>query len=143
MPNIEMFLVEGYPDQQKETLIAALTDAAVTAIDAPADSIRVMLTEMSARNFGIGGKTVQAIRQAPSTWQSEAAIIQVLLIAGRTDEQKSRLIAGLTDAVVTVLGVADSEVRVIVRDVPNTDYGIAGKTAKSLGRGTGRTSQAS
>lgn len=71
------------------------------------------------------------------------AIIQVLLIAGRTDEQKSRLIAALTDAVVTVLGVAGGEVRVIVRDVPNTDYGIAGKTAKSLGRGTGRTSPAS
>lgn len=71
MPNIEMFVVEGYSDQLKETLIAALTEAAVTAIDAPADSIRVMLTEVPARNFGIGGKTVQAIRQAGPSEPSE------------------------------------------------------------------------
>jgi 4-oxalocrotonate tautomerase len=63
MPNIEMFVVEGYSDQQKEQLIEALTSATVVAIDAPADSVRVMLTEVPARHFGIGGKTVEAINK--------------------------------------------------------------------------------
>ncbi len=68
------------------------------------------------------------------------AIIQVFLIAGRTDEQKSRLIAALTKAAVTTLGIDSAMVRVIIKDVPNTEFGIAGKTAKSLGRGIGRYS---
>ncbi|HEY4074998.1 MAG TPA: 2-hydroxymuconate tautomerase family protein [Herbaspirillum sp.] len=66
------------------------------------------------------------------------SIIQVSFIAGRTDEQKERLIGALTDAVVDTIGLDRSDVRVILRDIPNTEYGIAGKTAKSLGRGVGR-----
>lgn len=65
------------------------------------------------------------------------SIIQVFFIAGRTDEQKERLIAALTDAVVS-FGIDRADVRVILKDIPNTEYGIAGKTAKSLGRGVGR-----
>ena len=67
------------------------------------------------------------------------SIIQVFFIAGRTDEQKEKLIGALTDAAVNAIGVNRSDVRVILKDIPNTEYGIAGKTAKSLGRGVGRT----
>ncbi|WP_034300593.1 2-hydroxymuconate tautomerase family protein [Herbaspirillum sp. RV1423] len=66
------------------------------------------------------------------------SIIQVFFIAGRTDAQKERLIRGLTDAVVETTGIDRNDVRVILKDIPNTEYGIAGKTAKSLGRGVGR-----
>ncbi len=61
MPNIEMFVVEGFSDQQKENLIDALTAATVQAIDAPIDSVRVWLTEVPETNFGIGGKTIAAL----------------------------------------------------------------------------------
>jgi 4-oxalocrotonate tautomerase len=62
------------------------------------------------------------------------SIIQAFLIAGRTDEQKIRLIGALTDVAVSVLDIKKDSVRVIIKDVPNTDFGIGGKTAKSLGR---------
>ncbi|CFB61377.1 tautomerase family protein [Pandoraea apista] len=68
----------------------------------------------------------------------QVPIVQVVLIAGRTDEQKTRLIAGLTDSVVTVLGVGAESVRVFIKDIPNTEFGIGGATAASLGRGIGR-----
>jgi 4-oxalocrotonate tautomerase len=67
------------------------------------------------------------------------SVIQVFFIAGRTDEQKERLIAALTKAASDTIGIDPKEVRVILKDVPNTEYGIAGKTAKSLGRGVGRS----
>lgn len=67
MPNIEMFVVEGLNDQQKENLIAALTAATVEAIDAPVDSIRVWLTEISAKHFGVAGKSVAAINAEKKT----------------------------------------------------------------------------
>ncbi|WP_034300590.1 tautomerase family protein [Herbaspirillum sp. RV1423] len=61
MPNIEMFVVEGLSDQQKEKLIDALTAATVEAIDAPIDSIRVWLSEIPATDFGVAGKSLAAI----------------------------------------------------------------------------------
>jgi 4-oxalocrotonate tautomerase len=70
--------------------------------------------------------------------ESFMSIIQVFFIAGRTDAQKERLISALTEAAVATIGIDRNEVRVILNDIPNTEYGIAGKTAKSLGRGVGR-----
>lgn len=70
------------------------------------------------------------------------SIIQVTFIAGRTDLQKERLIAALTDAAVNTVGIERAEVRVILKDIPNTDYGIAGQTARSLGRGVDRHGRA-
>lgn len=62
MPNIEMFVVEGLSDEKKAELISALTNATVEAIDAPIDSIRAWLTEIPAKQFGIAGKSVAAVR---------------------------------------------------------------------------------
>jgi 4-oxalocrotonate tautomerase len=68
------------------------------------------------------------------------SVVQVFLIAGRSDEPKSALITALTDAAVASLGLERSGVRVIIKDVPNTDFGVAGNIAKSLGRGIRRPS---
>lgn len=61
-------------------------------------------------------------------------IMQVFLIEGRTEEQKARLIRALTDAAVASIGAPVESVRVMITEVPNTQFGIAGKTAKALGR---------
>ncbi|TDF64937.1 2-hydroxymuconate tautomerase [Cupriavidus sp. L7L] len=61
-------------------------------------------------------------------------IMQVFLMEGRTDEQKARLIAALTDAAVEAIGAPVESVRVIVTEMPKTQFGIGGKTAKELGR---------
>ncbi|MCX8022913.1 MAG: 2-hydroxymuconate tautomerase family protein [Syntrophorhabdaceae bacterium] len=54
-------------------------------------------------------------------------IIQVHLIEGRTVEQKRRLVAELTDAVVKSLGVTPDTVRIILEDMAKHDYAVAGK----------------
>ncbi|CAI8848194.1 2-hydroxymuconate tautomerase [Pseudomonas sp. IT-194MI4] len=61
-------------------------------------------------------------------------IMQVFLVEGRSEEQKARLIAALTDAAVSSLQAPIESVRVIINEMPKTDFGIAGKTAKALGR---------
>lgn len=61
-------------------------------------------------------------------------IMQVFLVEGRTEEQKARLIASLTEAAVNSLNAPVESVRVIITEMPRTDFGIAGKTAKALGR---------
>lgn len=55
MPIIEVTLVEGRSPQTKRDLIRALTDAAEKSLRAPRQTIRVLLREMQATHFAIGG----------------------------------------------------------------------------------------
>lgn len=131
MPTIESYLNEGYSDAQKAELISVLTSAVVRAIAAPADSVRVMLWEVPSGHFGVGGT---------ATGMNDAQVLmQAVLIAGRSPEQKTRLIAALSEAAVAVLEIPLHAVRVLIRDVPNTEYGLGGQTAAALGRGIGRS----
>ncbi|MGF6545758.1 MULTISPECIES: 2-hydroxymuconate tautomerase [Paraburkholderia] len=61
MPIMNVHLLEGRTDEQKARLIEALTEAAMNAIDAPRESIRVLLIEIPKTDFGIGGRTAQAL----------------------------------------------------------------------------------
>jgi 4-oxalocrotonate tautomerase len=63
MPIIQAFLLEGRSEEKKAAFIAAVTDAAVNALAAPRETIRVIITEMPATDYGIAGKTVKQ-RQA-------------------------------------------------------------------------------
>ena len=55
-------------------------------------------------------------------------------IAGRTEAQKEALIGGLTRAIEEALAIPADPVRIMIFDVANTDFGMKGVTAKSLGR---------
>jgi 4-oxalocrotonate tautomerase family enzyme len=60
--------------------------------------------------------------------------IVAILIAGRTPAQKTALIAALSETAASVLDTPLDAARVMIKDIPNTDFGIGGQTAKSLGR---------
>lgn len=57
MPIIQAFLLEGRSEERKADFIAAVTEAAVTSLDAPRESVRVIITEMPATDFGVGGQS--------------------------------------------------------------------------------------
>jgi 4-oxalocrotonate tautomerase family enzyme len=56
------------------------------------------------------------------------------LIAGRTSVQKEALIAALSETGADVLDTPLATARVMIKDIPDTDFGIGGQTAKALGR---------
>lgn len=60
------------------------------------------------------------------------AVINIM--EGRTDDQKRAVIEKVTHAIVEALGSPVENVRVLINEVPKTQWGIAGKTAKDLGR---------
>jgi 4-oxalocrotonate tautomerase family enzyme len=130
MPTIQAHIMEGHADSQKAGLIEVLTDAVVEALDAPIDSVCVLLNEIPRAHFGIAGKAARA-GTAPR------AVLQAFLIAGRTDAQKVRLVEKLT-AAAAAIDVAPGSVRVFIQDLPNEDFGLGGLTARALGRGIGR-----
>jgi 4-oxalocrotonate tautomerase len=128
MPTLEVYLAAGHSEASKATLIHGMTQATVRAIGAPADSVRVLLSELPATHFGIAGKSA-ANGAAPSL-----PVIVAILIAGRTDAQKQALISALSATGAKVLDVPIEATRVIIKDIPNTDFGIGGQTARALGR---------
>lgn len=69
MPIIQAFLLEGRNEEKKAAFIAAVTDAAVDALGAPRETVRVIITEMPSTDFGIAGKSVKQ-RQADAAAQS-------------------------------------------------------------------------
>jgi 4-oxalocrotonate tautomerase len=124
MPTLEVYLPQGHADDRKASLIQGLTQATVDAIGAPAESVRILLSELPASNIGLGGKLMPAA----------LPVIIAILIAGRTEAQKEALIARLCETSAAVLDVPLPSTRVMIKDIPNTDFGLGGKTARALGR---------
>jgi len=54
MPIIQVNMIEGRSDEQKEALIEAIATAVITTLDAPEENVRVMIHEYEKRHFGIG-----------------------------------------------------------------------------------------
>lgn len=60
MPIIEVNLLEGRSTEDKERLIQALTNAAIESLDAPRESVRIILREIAAGHFAVGGQSFAA-----------------------------------------------------------------------------------
>lgn len=56
MPFIQVTLIEGRKPEAKTDLIRTLTEAVVTSIGAPIESVRVILMEVPASHWGVAGK---------------------------------------------------------------------------------------
>jgi 4-oxalocrotonate tautomerase len=59
---------------------------------------------------------------------------QIYMLEGRTEEQKRAVIEKVSSALVEATSAPKETVRVWITEVPKTNWGIAGVTAKDLGR---------
>ena len=59
---------------------------------------------------------------------------QIYLLEGRTEDQKRAVIEKVTAALVEALDAPAANVRVWIHDMPKENWGIAGVSAKDLGR---------
>jgi 4-oxalocrotonate tautomerase len=124
MPTLEVYLPQGHADDSKASLIHGLTQATVDAIGAPAESVRILLTELPASNIGLGGKLTPAA----------LPVIVAILIAGRTETQKKALIAHLCKTAAAVLDVPLMSTRVMTpRDWPRQSLWSALRAATRTG----------
>jgi 4-oxalocrotonate tautomerase len=64
-------------------------------------------------------------------------VVQITLIEGRTDEQKQAMYREVTDAIERTLGAQRENIRIMIYDVPRTDFAVAGvsKSAQDLKSG--------
>jgi 4-oxalocrotonate tautomerase len=66
MPLIEVTLVEGRSTAELRALISGLTRAAVEAVDAPVESVRVVVREVPATHWAAGNVTIAERRAGNS-----------------------------------------------------------------------------
>lgn len=59
---------------------------------------------------------------------------QIYMIEGRTEAQKKAVIEKVTQALVEAVGAPINTVRVLIQEVPAGHWGIAGVSAKDMGR---------
>lgn len=59
---------------------------------------------------------------------------QIFLLEGRTEDQKRAVIEKVTQALVEAVDAPRQNVRVWIHDVPKENWGIAGESARDLGR---------
>ena len=63
MPLLLVKILEGRPPEKLEALIHALTETTSQVLDAPAESVRVLIEELPKTHWGIGGKSVKERQQ--------------------------------------------------------------------------------
>ena len=61
-------------------------------------------------------------------------IAQLYIIEGRTDEQKETLIREVSEAMARSLDAPLERIRVMITEMPKQHFGIAGQSAKKIGR---------
>lgn len=131
MPNLNVYLVEGHPVDRKRLFLRRMTDAVASSLGAPRSAIRIFLIEVPKAHVCVDGVTLDDEGADVSVG---GPTIQAFLIAGRTEEQKEQLIQELSSVVEETLAIPADPVRIMILDIANTDFGLQGVTAKSLGR---------
>jgi 4-oxalocrotonate tautomerase len=58
MPIIQLNIDEGRTDEQKAAAMAAITDAVVRTLGVRPEQVRILINEVSPRNFAIAGETM-------------------------------------------------------------------------------------
>jgi len=61
MPIIVAHILEGRDAETKARLIRDITETVVKTLGAPAESVRVIISEMAKDEYGIGGKTAREL----------------------------------------------------------------------------------
>jgi len=63
MPIIQLNLAEGRTVEEKAAAMAAITDAVVRTLNVRPEQVRILIIEVSPKNFAIAGETM-AVRAA-------------------------------------------------------------------------------
>lgn len=61
-------------------------------------------------------------------------LAQIHILEGRSEDQKRAVIEKVTDALCEALSAPRESVRVLIAEMPKSNWGIGGKSAQDLGR---------
>jgi 4-oxalocrotonate tautomerase len=56
MPLVRIDMLEGRPPERLEHMIAEVSDAIARSLDAPVETVRIVVNELKPHQYGVGGK---------------------------------------------------------------------------------------
>jgi 4-oxalocrotonate tautomerase len=71
MPIVHVDLLEGRPPERIESLIREVSQAVAHSLDAPIESVRVIVNEMQEHQYGVGGQPWPEVKRARHVSQQE------------------------------------------------------------------------
>ena len=63
MPIVQVSLMEGRPEEKIEKMVAAVSEAVATSLEAPIETVRVIVYEMQPHQYGIGGRPARGVME--------------------------------------------------------------------------------
>ena len=64
MPLVHIDMMEGRPPDRIERMIAEVSEAIARSLDAPIDTVRIIVNEMKPHQYGVGGMAWPAVIEA-------------------------------------------------------------------------------
>ncbi|MBK7462710.1 MAG: tautomerase family protein [Betaproteobacteria bacterium] len=126
MPILNFHLVQGQHTAAKvETLLLKASALFAEVLACPIERVRVFVTEHAPQHFCVGGKLVSQHDQV-------APYFSFILLEGRSQEDRQRLLSGFTDLLVDILGAPRANVRGGIVPVAPADWSIGGTPANQL-----------
>lgn len=126
MPILNFHLVQGQHEAAKiETLLLKASALFAEVLACPIDRVRVFATEHAPQYFCVGGKLVSQHDQI-------APYFSFIVLEGRSQADRQRLLSGFTDLVVEILGAPRANVRGGIVPVAPSDWCIGGVLASEL-----------
>ncbi|MEE8600632.1 2-hydroxymuconate tautomerase [Euzebya tangerina] len=62
MPIVHINLMQGRPPERIQAMITAVSHAIADSIDAPLETVRVLVNEMEDHQYGVGGKPIAQVK---------------------------------------------------------------------------------
>ena len=126
MPILNFHLVQGQHETALvETLLIKASALFAEVLACPIDRVRVFATEYAPQHACIGGKLASQHAQI-------APYFSFIVLEGRSQEDRQRLLSGFTDLVVDILGAPRANVRGGIVPVAPSDWSIGGTLASEL-----------
>lgn len=64
MPVVDMKMLEGFSDSQKEAMFREVTDALCRTLGCRPDQVRIMVTDLAPAHFAIAGESVASMKKS-------------------------------------------------------------------------------
>lgn len=120
MPSTRLETRAGWIGNRHEALIAAVQRALVEAIRIPEQDRDIRIVEYPAHAF------------APPAGKGACyTVVEIALFTGRSVEAKRRLYAALVGEL-AAFGIAASDIKIILHDIPRENWGLGGKAAVDI-----------
>lgn len=126
MPVVTFDVVaKQYSDAQLQSLLTESSRFFASALGCPVERIRAFVRQHSAELCAVGGALV-------SETDSRAPMFSIIVLEGRSAEQRRQLLEGMTRIVVNTLQVSVAQVRGAVLPVHPDNWAIAGEVASAI-----------